>query len=872
MKTIFIIDASNYIFRSYFAIRNMISSKGVATNALYGFVRAILKLEKDFSFDYIAIVFDGPRNKASRTSLYAEYKGNREKAPEDLYPQIQLAKDFSKAYGLPIIEIDGVEADDAMGAVARFFKSKGYISYLCSSDKDLCQLVDEKTFIVHTHKENAIIDKSKVVEKYGVTPDQFIDYLAIVGDSSDNIPGIKGFGPKTASSLLQEFGTLKNLLKNISTLKNKKQAEKIKEEEKNALLSYALATIDVNLQVPTDLNFYLHKKPDNETLCAFYKQVEFNSLLKEIELQNDEPSENIAQILINDESSLKGLIKSLEKEKSICINVKETGIGIGVKCGVGYYIPLNGKIGEEFFVNTLKPFFNRKVSFFGHNIKESMHLLSKWGLNILHADFDTLIASYILCSHFIKHDLALLSELYLGVKISSLDETSAKKKKPTFGSLNLEEACNFCCKEINAIIRLKEIFENQIIEKNFEKLFYEIEMPLLPILFQMEEHGIFLNEDYLSEYSTELTQKISTLSEEIQKMAGKTFNVNSPKQLSVVLFEDLGIKSLKNTKTGGSTGADILHSLENKHPIIKLLLQYRTLEKLRSTYVDALPKEINPKTKRIHCTFNQSGTVTGRLSCSNPNLQNIPIRGEEGIKVRKGFVPEKKGWVFLSLDYSQIELRILAHMSKEKRLIDAFNQDKDIHIDTAAQVFNVPIEKVTKEMRYRAKAVNFGLLYGQKAFGLAKELGISPVESKKIIDTYFEKYPKVKIFMDSLMEKAHKEKKTTSLLGRERSLNDIDSKNFAIRAGNERIAINAPIQGSQSDIIKIAMIKIDKIIKENNWKSFLVLQIHDELIFECDKQEIESCKKLIKIAMESAYPLLVPLKVDVSIGKNWSEC
>ena len=397
-------------------------------------------------------------------------------------------------------------------------------------------------------------------------------------------------------------------------------------------------------------------------------------------------------------------------------------------------------------------------------------------------------------------------------------------------------------------------------------------MPLLPILLNMEEHGICIDTNYLSKYSKELVKKLSTLSQKIYKLAGSEFNLNSPKQLSVVLFEDLGIRSIKKTKEGHSTSADVLQALKNEHPIINLVLEYRTLEKLRSTYVDALPKEVNPDTGRIHCTFNQSGTVTGRLSSSNPNLQNIPIRGEEGLKVRKAFVPEKKGWVFLSLDYSQIELRILAHMSKEPRLIEAFNKDQDIHVDTAAHVFGVPLNKVTKEMRYKAKAVNFGLLYGQKAFGLAKELGIEIREAKKIIDTYFEKYPKVKSFIDQMMAKAHKEKKTVSLLGRERLLPDIDSKNFMVRAANERFAINAPIQGSQSDIIKIAMIKIYDGLKKKDMKSFLILQIHDELIFECPAGDVENCKKIVKKAMESAYSLLVPLKVDVSVGKNWSEC
>ncbi|MCH9621822.1 MAG: DNA polymerase I [Chlamydiia bacterium] len=866
----------------------MTNSEGIATNGLYGFVRSIIKIEKDFKPDYIAIVFDGPRNKASRLAIYEDYKGHREKAPDDLYPQIDLAKKFCEAYNLPIIEVDGVEADDAIGAVAKFAKNQGIESYLCSSDKDLCQLVDSKTFIVHTHKDNQLINHDEVVKKYGIEPKQFIDYLAIVGDSSDNIPGIKGFGPKTATKFLQEYGSLKNLIKCAQDLKNKKQAEKILAEQENAKVSYKLATIDLEVEVPQKLSFYESIPPSDEALMAFYEKVEFKTLLKELVMKSTAPKTPEKSkpqgkyTLINDEMSLKGLVNSLSSQKSLCIDTETTGInpqtaellgiGLGYKEGVTYYIPLNGAIDAAIIIKELKPLFNGKIAFFGHNIKYDMHILKHVGLDIQSIDFDTLIASYVLDSHLMRHNLDLLTERHFGhIKIAYKDLIPSGRGK-TFADVELLDACNYCCEDVDYTIRLKNLFEKEIESKGFESLFYNIELPLLPVLFSMEESGIFIDTEYLKTYSIELKAKIEGLSQKIYKEAGKEFNINSPKQLSEVLFEDLKIPSLKKTKSGHSTGAEILQALKTTHPIIPHILEYRTFEKLRSTYVDALPKEVNQKTHRIHCTFNQSGAVTGRLSSSNPNLQNIPIRGDEGKKVRKAFLPQQKGWVFLSLDYSQIELRILAHMAEEKTLIKAFNNDQDIHTQTAAHVFDVPLDKVTKTMRYKAKAVNFGIIYGQKSFGLAKELGIEIREAKAIIETYFNKYPNIKKFIEEVTKKAHQDKKTVSLLGRERLLPDINSSNFAVKAANERFAVNAPIQGTQADIIKVAMIKIDKKLSELNLKSFMVLQIHDELIFECPEEEVKKCEKLVKEIMENAYSLLVPLKVDVSVGKNWSEC
>jgi DNA polymerase-1 len=854
----------------------MSTSKGVATNALFGFIRAILNIQKDFSPDYLVVVFDGPKNKASRTAIYPDYKGHREKAPEDLYPQIDLAKKFCIAASIAIVEIDGFEADDAMGSIARWAKKEGLTSYLCSTDKDLCQLVDEQTFILHTNKENVLLKEKDVFEKYGILPHQFIDYLAIVGDASDNIPGIKSLGPKTATKLLTEFGSLKKIIENAPFFPNKKLGEKIVAERSFAEISYSLATIQIHLDIPQNLSFYQSHTPDSVLLENFYTQMEFSSLYKKTPQKALEKT----HILIDDQRALKGVVQSLLSFKSIGIKTESEpiesidkdiiSITFCAHPGVCYFIPFYGNIPKGVILEELSPLFSRKISFFGHNIKNDLHTLSQVGLNISTIDFDTFIASYILDSHLLQHTLDILSKKYLDKDIPSIKEWLPKGG--TFKDLLVDDAKNISCSALDALVSLKPLLEKKLLERGLFNLFSTIELPLIPILFGMERDGIYLNKESLKAYSVELTSKIEHLSQTIYSISKKEFNINSPKQLSEVLFHNLGIAPLKKGKSFESTGVETLLSLEKAHPIIPYILEYRTLEKLRSTYADALPKEINSRTHRIHCTFNQSGTVTGRLSCSSPNLQNIPIRTQEGKKIRESFTPQNEGWLFLSLDYSQIELRILAHMSGEKALISAFNNDLDIHKDTASAVFNVPLDKVTPQMRYQAKAVNFGILYGQSSFGLAKELSISVAEAKKIIDTYFEKYPKVYLCIQDLIDKAKRDKKTVSLLGRERPLPDIDSRNFALKGACERFAVNAPIQGSQADIIKIAMQKINKLWQCEDFKSFLVLQIHDELIFECPESEIDRCTTVVKGAMESAYLLSVPLKVDVSVGKNWSTC
>lgn len=888
MKNIYVIDALNYLFRSYYAIRGMSNKEGLSTNALFGFIRSVEKLRKDFSPDHIVVVFDGPENKHSRLSIHEHYKAHRVEMPEDLGYQIAFTKEYCEAAGISMVEIAGFEADDAMGAIAKWGETQGYTVYLCSSDKDLCQLVSDKIFILQTHKENLKIDRAKVIEKYGVTPEQFVDYLAITGDASDNIPGIAGFGPKTATELLQKHGSLKKILDHPEILEKKARIEKVQQEKKNALMSQELATIQTHLNIPKDLSFYSLAKVDKEALLALYERMNFKSLIKELSIVDSEEEvkkKTVHYSTVDDIKSLQALIAHLEKAPFVSLDTEASslqkmtadlvGIGFATNEGAAWYVPMNGRLGKE-ALKHLKPFLESYTHFIGHNIKYDMHILANQDIHLKGTVFDTMLASYLLNSNLNRHNLEDLVQEHLKHQMIPLSDLIGKKKKSEeshMSDVEIEKVSEYCCEDVDYTLRLKNYFFPLLEKRSLLPLFTKIEMPLLPILFQMERHGIYVDVKELQSLSKDFTHKIEELQKQIFQITKKEFNLNSPKQLSSVLFEDLGIrKAGKKTKSGQSTGAEVLEMLQDEHEVIPLILSYRSLEKLRSTYIDSLPLQIDTQTNRIHCSFNQSVTATGRLSCKDPNLQNIPVRSTEGRKIRHAFKPGKPHWSFLGLDYSQIELRLLAHLSEDPKLIEAFLHDGDIHRVTASQVFNTPLNQVSDDMRQRAKAVNFGILYGQQAFGLSKELGIDVREAQAFIDTYFTQYPKIKNYLDKCKDFAVKEGRARTLLGRERLLPDADSKNGMLKAAAMRLAVNTPIQGTQADIIKMAMIEIDKVLTKHKRESFMILQIHDELIFECPDKEIPSLKEEIKGIMEGIIKLKVPLKVDISVGKNWEDC
>jgi len=884
MDKIYIIDAVNFLFRSYYAIGAMTNDLGQSTNALFGFIRSVQKILRDFSPNHIVCVFDGPENKKSRQALYAEYKSHRAGAPEDLFPQFDWASEYCEFAGIATLCIDGVEADDTMATVAVWAEAKGAKVYLCSSDKDLMQLVNDNVFLLQAHKDNLIIDAIKVEELFGVKPNQMLDLLAIMGDSSDNIPGLEGFGPKTAASLLQEFGTLDEILKYPEKVKGEKKQETLRTQKEVALLSRELATLNRDLLIPKDEKFYELKNSNLEKLREFYHQMKFNTLLRELgeikPIKKKREIEKKEYRLIDSEKDLKELFTQLNAQKEICIDTetdgappllaKLVGIGFSYEPGTGWYLPCNGALGKETVEEALSAFFDTtSASVYGQNIKYDLHILKNIGIDLPPICFDTLLASYLLNPQSRKHNLDELAlEVFKKIKIPIEELIGKGKNQRTMFEAPIEKVAQYCCEDADYTCRLKDHFSEELKEKKLEKLFYDIELPLLPILAKMEREGIYLDAKEIEEVGKRLHNDLEALKTAIFREVGEEFNLNSPKQLSAILFEKLKLKAPKKI----STSADVLEDLAVDSPIVQEILNYRVLEKLRSTYVEALPSFINPNTGRIHCTFNQSGTATGRLACQDPNLQNIPVRSQEGLAIRACFKPQKPGWLFLGADYSQIELRLLAHFSEDPELLKAFRNGEDIHTHTAALVFGVSRDEVTSDMRNKAKTVNFGILYGQGPFGLSRQIGVSMKEASAFIKTYFERYPAVSTYLEQCKEFTRKTGLSKTLTGRSRPIPEIQNKNPAIRAGAERLAINTPLQGTAADLIKLAMIEIDRSIQEQKLQGKMILQIHDELIFEIPEEEVPIFEAMVKEKMEGVLPLKVPIEVHLSIGKNWAEC
>ncbi len=888
MNKLYIIDAVNYLFRSYYAIGPMTNTSGQSTSALYGFIRSIQKLIKTAHPDHLVCVFDGPDNKKSRQKVYPEYKGHRKEAPEDLFPQFEWAHEYCKMAGIPILCMEGVEADDVMATIAIWSAEKGAKAYLCTTDKDLAQLVNENILLLHPHKDYMEINTSKVEEIYGVRPDQILDYLSITGDASDNIPGIPGFGPKTAAALLKEFGSLKNILSQIDKVKGEKKQETLRTHKDMALLSQTLVALQTDLDIPQTPDFYKIKKQDQDKLAKFYHQMKFNSLLRDLEETKEISSPSAEKTthyhLVESKQELEALLKRLSNEKEVGIDTETTdikptladlvGIGFSIKPKEAWYVPCNGNLPKEEVIAALSLFFSSATcSFFGHNIKYDWHVLANLSLPLNRICFDTMIASYLLNPQLRRHNLDdLCLEKFKHAKIPI--ETLIGKGK---NQISMQEAPialvqEYCCEDIDYTEQLKELFQKELKERNLEPILRDIELPLLPVLAKMERRGIYLDTDRLKEIGKTLTHELDRIKGKIFTEVGQEFNLNSPKQLSHILFEELGLKKPAREKTAFSTGADVLEGLAIENPIAKDILSYRSLEKLRATYVESLPLSVNPKTGRIHCNFNQSVAATGRLSSQDPNLQNIPTRTKEGSSIRSCFKPEKKGWSFIGGDYSQIELRLLAHFSEDPELIKAFRAKEDIHEHTASRIFNLPITMITPEMRMAAKTVNFGILYGQGPFGLSQQLHISFKEASEFIKTYFERYPAILGFLENCKASARKTGFSTTLTGRQRPIPELDNKNPAVRSAAERLAVNTPLQGTAADLIKLAMIAIDEEIQRKNLQGKMILQIHDELIFEIPDEEIPIFKELIKAKMEHVFKLKVPIVVHIAVGKNWAEC
>jgi len=888
-KRLFLVDGSSFIFRAFHATerQRLTTSKGLPTNAAYVFTNMLQKLEKDMEPDYLVIVWDAP-GKTFREERYEAYKANRAETPSDLIPQFDYIREIVQAFNIASLEKEGFEADDVIATIAEKLKhDKELEIVIVSGDKDMGQSVSENVKMYDSMKERET-NVDTIRERYGVSPEQLIDVFALMGDAIDNIPGVMGIGEKTAVKLIQDFKSLDTLYQNLDQVPEKIR-EKLDQHKKEAYLSRELVELEKKVPVEFKLDDLKIREPNREKLAALFRELEFHKLLNEYSGESAEVRREEYQ-LITGEEELEQLAKELEEKKEFAVDIETTsaepmnaapvGFSFSTDAGRAFYVPFGHKVmlgrGQQLSKRSvfagLKPILESgQFKKIGQNVKYDYTVLCRAGIEVKGIAFDTMIASYLLNPRRRTHNLEELALEHFGHKMITFEDIAGKgKAQKNFSEIDLETACSYSGEDADITFRLYKKLSGLLKEKRLEKLYYEIELPLALVLARMEMAGVKIDVKRLRELSKELGAREEAIKEAIYGIAKGEFNIDSPRQLAEVLFSRLNLPAKKKTKTGYSTNIDVLQELSTVHPLPAKIIEYRTLSKMRSTYTDALIELLNPNTGRIHTSFNQTITATGRLSSSEPNLQNIPTRTAEGKKIREAFIAEK-GCRLVAADYSQIELRVLAHFSGEPALIRSFEQGEDIHARTAMEVFGVKPDEVTSEMRRRAKVINFGILYGMSDFGLAQELKIDQKEAKKYIDAYFARYPKVREFLDRILSEAGKNLRITTLMGRQCLFPDINSNNQMVRKAAEREATNAPMQGSAADIIKAAMIKIDRKLSEQKMKSRMIIQVHDELVFEAPDDEIEELKKLAGREMESAAELKVPLKVDIEVGDNWAE-
>ncbi|NLC70963.1 MAG: DNA polymerase I [Desulfuromonadaceae bacterium] len=878
----YLIDGSSYIYRAFYALPHLSTREGIPTNAVYGFVTMLLKIIREEKPDRLAVVFDA-RGPTFRKQIYPEYKANRKEMPAELVPQIPLIKEAVRVFNLAALEKEGFEADDVIATVAGRLAAAGEEITVVSGDKDLMQIIGDKVRMLDTMK-NKVFGLQEVAERFGGSPETVVEVLALAGDSSDNVPGVPGIGEKTARELIAEFGDVEKLLASLDRVKGAKRRENLERFADQARLSRRLVTLE--REVPLDLSpDELELKPiDLEMLAGFFRKLEFHTLLAEFSALT--PPRDADYRAVVAEAELERLLETLRKASAICLDTETTsldavradlvGISLSVKENEAFYIPVGHvceggaeQLDRELVVGKLRPLLeDETISKVGQNLKYDALVLRRAGLRLRGIAFDTMLASYLTDAGTRSHSLDRMALDLLGHKMISYEAVTGGKKK-SFATVPIDRAAEYSCEDADITLRLMGRLRPRLAESGLEKLFNEVEMPLLAVLAEMEWNGIGIDSKLLAELSRDLEGRLSQLTEEIYRLAGAEFNIASPKQLGEVLFEKLKLPRGRKTKTGWSTDVEVLTHLAEEHEICARILDYRSVAKLKSTYADALPQIVNPETGRIHTSFNQSVTVTGRLSSSEPNLQNIPVRTAEGKRIREAFIPGA-GCLLLSADYSQVELRILAHMAQEEVLRESFRRGEDIHRRTAGEVFGLAPEAVTHEQRRQAKAINFGIIYGMSAFGLSRQLGIGRQEAQEYIDRYFERYPRIREFMEACINEARQKRYVTTLLGRRCPVPDIDSKNGAVRGNAERNAINYPIQGSAADIIKLAMIRIHRRLEEGDFRSRMVLQVHDELLFEVPEGELIRIEELVRREMEGAVSLDVPLAVELGSGSNWS--
>ncbi|HLR35083.1 MAG TPA: DNA polymerase I [Tissierellales bacterium] len=886
-EKLIIIDGSSLLHRAFYALPLLSTKDGIYTNGVLGFMTMLNKINEDYNPEYMCVAFD-KKGPTFRHLEYELYKAQRDSTPNELSLQFPILKEILKSMNIYQMEMDQYEADDIAGTIARLGEEEGLDVMLVSGDRDFLQLATDNTKVLITKKGITQLeeyDEKKFIETYGITPKQFIDLKGLMGDQSDNIPGVPGIGEKTGLKLLKEFNSMEGVYENIDKVTGKKRKESLIEHKQTAFLSKKLSEIITNIPLDLTIKDLKVEEPNWDELIKLYEKFELRRLLEQlphdkVNIESESTYEPEFEIIT--EESFEEIVEEIKNSKKFAFKlifkyedfVKDEILGaiIKVKDKNAYYIDFeeNSK-SKDAFITTFKPIFeDESIEKIGHRLKGDIVGLFRVGIDIKNITFDSMIGQYLLNPAQSNYDIDELSREHLNINIRNEEELLGKgRKKKSYKDLKVQERANYFSILIDMVFMLENPIKGLIASQGMEELFYNIELPLIKVLANMEYVGFKININVLEELKEEFNKKIDKLTEEIYTLSGEEFNINSPKQLGEILFDRLDLPVIKKTKTGYSTNAEVLDKLKGKHPIIEKILEYRQIVKLKSTYVDGLMDLIDKETKRIHSSFNQTVTNTGRISSTEPNLQNIPIKTEEGRKIRKAFVTQSEDYILIDGDYSQIELRVLAHITEDEKLQEAFYESEDIHLKTASEVFEVPKEEVTPLLRNRAKAVNFGIVYGISDYGLSRDLDISRKEAKNYIDKYLENYAGVKTYMDSIVELGKKQGYVDTILKRRRYLPELKSRNYAVRSFGERVALNTPIQGSAADIIKVAMVEIYNELERKNMKSKLILQVHDELIIEAHKDEAKEVEKIMANIMENCVKLNVPLEVDMQMGESW---
>ena len=874
-----LVDGSNYVYRAFYGIPQLTNSKGFPTNAIYGFTTMLLKLLRDLQPDYIVVTFD-LKGATLRHEEFADYKATRKPMPDDLIPQIPFIKDVVRGLSITVLEKQGIEADDIIGTLAGRASNLGWKTILVSGDKDLMQLIDENVTMIDTMRDKTY-DVAAVKERFGVGPDKVMEILGLMGDTSDNIPGVPGIGPKTAQRLIEEYGSVEEVIRNTENLRNVKLRESFRRYGAQARMSRQLALIRKDIEIDFDLKDAVRREPNKEVLAQLFSEFEFSSLLQQIKRGAEKVVKDCK--IIQDRKELEQLVAQLQDLPEISLEFirgkSQSADLIGIALSTAsnaFYVPFGHTTtqaqlpAEEVFVALAPILSGTQITKHVHDLKTALMDMGNLGVKI-QAGNDVMLAAYLLNPSRHSYDLGEIAWEYLHEQIPSpTDVAGGKGKTYPLNLVPIDKMAAYAGVRAAAVFALVKVLVGKLKEINATDLFHRVEMPLLHVLSEMEKKGVLVNVNLLGQMSRELTQLLSIFEEKIFRLAGEKFNINSPKQLQSILFEKLKLPTGKKTKEGFSTDVDVLSHLALSHELPAEILAYRSLAKLKSTYVDALPVLIDPQTGRIHTSYNQTVTATGRLSSSNPNLQNIPIRTMEGKRIRQAFIAAPH-CILISADYSQIELRVLAHFSEDETLLEAFTSGEDIHSRTASDIFGVFPQMVNSEMRRQAKVINFGILYGMSAFGLAKELGVSQKIAQVYIDGYFARYKKVRSYLDGILEGARRDGFVCTLLNRRRYLPELKSPVVQVRQFAERMAINAPIQGTAADLIKVAMVNIAHLLQKKNLAARLIMQVHDELVLEAPVQEKEEVMALVKKEMEEVIKLKVPLKVEIAFGANWDE-